>query len=146
MNNPTFQLSDVPGNFVLCLNADCPLAGRCLHQLVRQQVGTDELVLHVYNPEVVKGGEGCEHFRCQAPVRYAFGFEGMQEKMLPRQYAQFRDQLMAQFSRNRFFVRRRGEFPMPPAEQELIRDVLRQVGADPSMDFDRYEERVNWTD
>ena len=35
---------------------------------------------------------------------------------------------------------------MPPKEQELIREVLKQVGADPSMEFDRYKERINWTD
>lgn len=143
---PTFQLADVPGNFTLCLNGDCPLASRCLHHIVRTMVPATELVLHVYNPEAVKGGEGCEHFRGQAPERYAYGFEGMQGKMLPRQYAVFMELLIAHFSRNSYFVRRRGDFPMPPKEQELIRGVLKQVGADPSMDFDRYEERINWTD
>ncbi len=146
MENITFQLSDVPGNFVLCLNSECPLADRCLHQMVRRMVGIDELVLHVYNPEVVRGGEDCEHFRSGEPVRYAFGFEGMQENMLPKQYAMFRDTLIACFSRNRFFVRRRGEFPISPREQAYIRGVLEQVGADPSLGFDRYEERINWSD
>ncbi len=106
----------------------------------------DELILHVYNPEAVKGGEDCEHFRNQTPVRYAYGFEGMQANMLPKQYAMFMDILIAQFSRNSYFVRRRGGFPMPPREQDLIREVLKQVGADPSMEFDRYKDRINWTD
>ncbi len=144
--NPTFRLADVPGNFTLCLNGECPMASRCLHHIVRTMVPATELVLHVYNPDAVQGGEGCEHFRGQVPERYAYGFEGMQEKMLPGQYAVFMELLIAHFSRNSYFVRRRGDFPMPPKEQELIREVLKQVGADPSMDFDRYEERINWTD
>lgn len=146
MKNLTFQHSDVPGNFTLCLNSDCPLADRCLHHIVRTMVPDDELVLHVYNPAAVKGGEDCPRFRTPEPVRYAYGFEGMQERMLPKQYVMFMDLLIAHFSRNPYFVRRRGEFPMPPREQDYIREVLRQVGADHTMDFDRYEERINWTD
>lgn len=146
VTTPTFRLSDVPRNFALCLNADCPLAGQCLHHIVKTMIPEDELILHVYNPEAVKGGEDCKYFRNQTPVRYAYGFEGMQAHMLPGQYAMFMDILIAHFSRNSYFVRRRGEFPMPPKEQELIREVLKQVGADPSMEFDRYKERINWTD
>lgn len=146
VTTPTFRLSDVPRNFALCLNADCPLSGQCLHYIVRTMIPEDELILHVYNPEAVKGGEDCEHFRNQTPVRYAYGFEGMQAHMLPGQYAMFRDTLIACFSRNRFFVRRRGEFPISPREQAYIRGVLEQVGADPSLEFDRYEERINWSD
>ena len=47
MENITFQLSDVPGNFTLCLNADCPLSGQCLHHIVRTMIPEDELILHV---------------------------------------------------------------------------------------------------
>lgn len=146
MKKSAFQLSDVPGNFPLCLNESCPQAKKCLHYMVRKMVPSNQLVLHVYNPEAVKGGEDCEHFRSLEAERYAYGFEGMQSNMLPKQYAAFKELLVARFSRNRFFVRRRGEFPIPPKEQEYIRKVLQQIGADPEMDFDRYEERINWTD
>lgn len=146
MKKSAFQLSDVPGNFPLCLNESCPQATKCLHYMVRKMVPSNQLVLHVFNPEAVTGGKGCEFFRAHKPECYAFGFEGMQEKMLPNQYAMFKEMLIARFSRNRFFVRRRGEFPIPPKEQEYIRKVLQQIGADPEMDFDRYEERINWTD
>lgn len=146
MKKSAFQLSDVPGNFPLCLNESCPQAKKCLHYMVRKMVPSNQLVLHVFNPEAVKGGEDCEHFRSLEAERYAYGFEGMQSNMLPKQYAAFKELLVARFSRNRFFVRRRGEFPISPKEQEYIRKVLQQIGADPEMDFDRYEERINWTD
>ena len=146
MKKSAFQLSDVPGNFPLCLNESCPQAKKCLHYMVRKMVPSNQLVLHVFNPEAVTGEKGCEFFRAHKPERYAFGFEGMQEKMLPNQYAMFKEMLIARFSRNRFFVRRRGEFPIPPKEQAYIREVLKKVGADSSMDFDRYEDRINWTD
>ena len=85
MKKSAFQLSDVPGNFPLCLNESCPQAKKCLHYMVRKMVPSNQLVLHVFNPEAVKGGEDCEHFRSLEAERYAYGFEGMQSNMLPKQ-------------------------------------------------------------
>ena len=146
MNVPDVRLSDVPGNFALCLNGDCPLASQCLHYIVRRMIPADELVLHVYNPEAVKGGADCEFFRPQKLDRYAKGFTQMQEEMKPRQYAQFSGSLMAHFGRNAYYERRRGERLLPPAEQEVVLKALRKVGVEENLEFDAYEYRINWTD
>lgn len=146
MENITFQLSDVPGNFALCLNSECPLAERCLHQMVRRMVAADELVLHVYNPEVVRGGKDCEYFRALKLDRYAKGFTRFQEEMKPRQYAVFSGSLMAQFGRNPYYERRRGERLLSPAEQEVVLQALRKAGIEENLEFDGYEYRINWID
>ena len=52
--------------------------------------------------------------------------------------------LVLHFGRNQYFKRRRGVFLLPPEEQEVIRLMLEKVGADPEMDFDKYEEHINW--
>ena len=52
--------------------------------------------------------------------------------------------LVMQFGRNQYFARRRGEIILPPEEQQIIRTLLQQIGADPSMDFDNYEELICW--
>lgn len=146
MENITFQLSDVPGNFTLCLNAECPLAERCLHQMVRRMIPTDELVLHVYNPEAVKGGENCKFFRALKLDRYAKGFSRFQEEMVPRQYAVFSRSLMHYFGRNPYYERRRGERSLSPAEQEVVLQALRKAGIEEDLEFDGYEYRINWID
>ena len=143
---PTFQLSDVPGNFALCLNNGCPLAGRCLHHIVRTMVPSKELILHVFNPEAVKGGENCLYFRELKLDRYAKGFTQMQEEMKPGQYTLFSGSLMAYWGRNPYYVRRRGEYLLSPTEQEHVRKVLRQVGVADDLEFDGYVYRINWTD
>ena len=143
---PTFQLSDVPGNFALCLNADCPLAGRCLHHIVRTMMPTDKLVLHVYNPETVKGGEDCAYFRERKFDRYAVGFTNMQEEMKPRQYASFSLYLQACWGRNPYYERRSGKRSLPPVEQEQVWDALRHAGVPDNLEFDSYEYRINWTE
>lgn len=146
MEKITFQLSDVPGNFPLCLNADCPLAERCLHYMVRKMVPAKELVLHVFNPEAVKGGEDCEHFRALKLDRYAKGFIRFQEEMKPRQYAVFSGSLMAHFGRNAYYERRRGERLLPPTEQKVVLNALHRAGIAEDFEFDDYEYRINWTD
>lgn len=59
--------------------------------------------------------------------------------MFPQQYDQFMTTLCFHFGRNQYFKRRRGV-----EEQEVIRQMLEKVGADSKMEFDKYEEHINW--
>ena len=64
--------------------------------------------------------------------------------MYPQQYDKFMTTLVSHFERNQYYKRRRGAILIPPEEQKVIRRVLEKVGADPKMDFDNYEEQINW--
>ena len=88
--------------------------------------------------------EKCPYYRCSNSVKYARGFTGFQMQMFPQQYEQFMTTLIMHFGRNQYFARRRGEIILPPEEQQIIRTLLQQIGADPSMDFDNYEELICW--
>ena len=54
--------------------------------------------------------------------------------------------LIAHFGRNPYFERRRGAYPLPPKEQEVILKALRQAGVTEELRFDSYEENINWND
>ena len=64
--------------------------------------------------------------------------------MYPQQYDKFMTSLVLHFGRNQYFKRRRGDILISPKEQEVIRQILEKVGADKKMDFDNYEELINW--
>ena len=64
--------------------------------------------------------------------------------LLPCHYDQFMTTLMLHFGRNPYFKRRRGNILLPPEEQEVVRLMLEEVGADSKMDFNKFEEYVNW--
>ena len=64
--------------------------------------------------------------------------------MDPEQYDKFMTTLVLHFGRNQYYKRRRGAILISPEEQEVIRRVLEKVGADQKMDFDNYEEQINW--
>ena len=80
------------------------------------------------------------------PARYALGFKNFQKCMLPEQYREFMSMLMAHFGRGGYFYRRRGVIAMPPAEQEIVLNALHAVGIREDIQFDAYEELVNWFD
>lgn len=140
----TFLMSEVPGNFTRCLKSECPLAERCLHQVVMRRTPAKEAVIRVYHPDAVTGGEDCRYFKEMKLTRFAKGFTMMQEEMLPRQYAEFKFFLMSHWGRNPFYERRSGKLLLPPSAQELVMEALRRAGVRTDMEFDGYEYRINW--
>lgn len=134
----------IPKNYPVCMHGDCPLAEKCLHQLAfrrQEEMGT---YLSLLNPSKCTKQPGCPHYADSKPVRFAKGFTGFQKKMYPEQYGRFMTTLIQHFGRNQYFKRRRGDILLSPEEQDIIKYVLEQVGANSSMDFDQYVEETRW--
>ena len=77
---------------------------------------------------------------------YARGFTNFQKRMFPDQYLKFMNMLIATFGRNAYFERRRGETALSPKEQAIVLKALKKVGVTEEMEFDKYEENLNWND
>lgn len=77
---------------------------------------------------------------------YARGFTNFQQRMFPDQYTRFMAICISEWSRNPYFERRRGARLLPPSEQQFILKALKAVGVTEEMQFDSYEEAVNWYD
>ena len=104
----------------------------------------NEEYLQLINPARCSKDESCIYYRDKKPVIFARGFTNFQKHMYPQQYDQFMTTLILHFGRNQYFKRRRGDILLPPEEQEVIRQMLEKVGADSKMEFDNYEEHINW--
>ena len=144
MRKTTKIYKDIPSGYPLCLHGDCPMAASCLRQLAyrrHEELGT---FLNLINPSKCSQQADCPHYVSNQPVRFAKGFTGFQKKMYPQQYDRFMTTLCLHFGRNQYYKRRRGEILLTPEEQEIIREQLRRVGADDSMEFDCYVDKVNW--
>ena len=145
--------TDIPPSYAVCEHAECPLADTCLHQLAYGELIKTETYLHLINPSRVAmdddgnaRGEGCEFYRNNTPVTYARGFTNFQKRMFPDQYSTFMDKCIHHWSRNPYFERRRGDRPLPPDEQAFILKALKDCGVTEEMQFDSYEESINWYD
>lgn len=138
--------TDMPESFAVCSHADCPRAAQCLHQTAYgEQMERCEIV-RLINPGRCTKDSDCPYYRDAAPVAYAFGFSRMKQHMYPAQYLTFMSVLKARFGHNPYYERRRGDIALPPGEQRIVLDALRQAGVTEDLEFDRYEYSINWCD
>lgn len=117
---------EIPQEFSVCQHADCPRVANCLHQVVCQPLMERDNILRLINPNRCTKDASCPHFRDAAPVTYARGFVGMQQRMLPAQYMTFMSILKSRFGHNPYYERRRGEMPLTPREQKIVLNALRR--------------------
>lgn len=144
---PKKLYKEIPCDYTVCQWQACPRAEKCLHQIAYQPlIEQPTTVVRLLNPTLCTQDGACPYFRDSTPVTYARGFTGMQSRMFPAQYQQFKSILMAHFGRNPYFERRRGESPLSPKDQKLVRNALRRAGVTEDLTFDQYEESVNWYD
>lgn len=137
---------DIPFNYARCISTVCPKRESCLRSLAWMALGEGIRVTTVLNPALATEDEHCPYYRSNEPQQYAIGFTNFQRRMFPGQYEKFMWICIRHFGRNKYFKRRRGETPIPPAEQAFIRDALRKAGVSDDLDFDAYETRLDWTD
>lgn len=143
---PKTLYTSTPPNYAVCIHDDCPMAKGCLHQIAYQQLLPDHEFMRLVNPQKCEKSAQCQYYRDAAPMRYARGFTQFQKHMFPDQYDKFAKQLIAVFGRNPYYERRRGDTALPTAEQRLIIDALKKVGANSKMEFDSYVDAINWYD
>lgn len=134
----------MPPTYAVCVIADCPLDGKCLRRRAYETLTQTAERLQMVNPERCTKTDGCPFYRDSTPVRYACGFKKMHERMFPAQYHQFQQTLMAAFGYNPFYERQRGDYGLPPHEQEIVRNALRKAGVEENLDFDSYEMQCDW--
>lgn len=142
---PKKEYTSLPKDYPVCEHSSCPLAATCLHQTAYSTLMEHEEYLQLINPARCSKDETCTYYRDKKPVIFARGFTNFQKQMYPQQYDKFMTTLILHFGRNQYFKRRRGDILIPPEEQEVIRLMLEKVGADSKMDFDKYEEHINWS-
>lgn len=143
---PKKQYTSLPPGYAVCQHSDCKMAKTCLHQMAYDKLMQTETYLNLINPGKCSKDEHCGFYRDSKPVLYARGFTNFQKRMFPDQYQEFMRLLIGRFSRNPYFERRRGETALPPKEQEIVLNALKQVGVTEEMEFDSYEENINWYD
>ena len=141
MNN---NAPSIPHNYEACLTNNCPQREHCLRAWVWDNRKSSVQRYVVLNPDLTTSDGHCPFYCDDQPQRYALGFTNFQRRLYPDQYKQFMSACIARFGRNPYFMRRRGDTPMSPSEQAFIRSVLKQIGAPEDIDFDGFEERINW--
>ena len=147
------SFTDVPKNYHLCVNANCPWHATCLRQIAMRLLPDSEIHANIINPNLTAhpqadahGASACPYYRENRTVTYARGFENMEDKMTVVQYRRDRAMFLAAFGRNPFYERRNGKIALSPHEQSLLRRMLNDIGFSIDNPFDETEERIDWND
>lgn len=131
-----FDFSEVPGWYVICFNAGCPLHEGCLRYLagvnVPESMDTAKCVL----PHKGRDGQ-CRWFDKTTVVTMASGFSRLYDKVLKADYTSMRKAITAYLhGTKQYYQYMRGERPLTPGQQDGIRKIVSSYGYDWEAPFD----------
>lgn len=147
------NFNEVPQQFHLCTNADCPWHTTCLRQIAMRLVPDSVQGISIINPNLTahpeatpQGNSACPFYRENRTVTYARGFIGMERRMTVEQFRRFRAECLSIYTRNPFYERRKGVLALSPSEQATLCRIFHRIGFSGDIRFDQTEERIDWDD
>lgn len=139
------NFSDVPYNYPLCLNRQCPKAATCLRQLVEQETPDSVEFWMIISPKHQATLEGdCPYYRPNTKVRYAKGFMNILENLPQKQVQHATSLLINRFSQRTYYRIRKGERLLSPSEQQDVLSIFKKCGVTKMQGFDAYAEYYEW--
>ena len=117
----------------------------CLRYKATQMMPADMIEWSILSPAYLAQMKGeCPHYRSAEKVQYARGFVRM-VRTLPVNVAEMvMHKLIARFGRNAYYDMRKGKLAIAPSNQEIIRTVIAECGAQQEVEFDGYEMDYQW--
>lgn len=139
------DFSEVPYQYPMCLNRQCPKANTCLRQLAEQSMPEKVEYWSIVSPKRLNSiKEDCPYYRSCIKARYAKGFIGILESLPHKQMGSVITQLMSFFSRRTYYRVRKGERLLSPDEQQQVLNILKHCGVSQPPKFDEYIEAYDW--
>lgn len=133
-----FDFSKVPGWYTFCFNSACPLHEQCMRFFAGTYVPKKVLSARCVLPHALQDGK-CRWFDKIQVVTMALGFSHLFDQVLKRDYTMMRKRLTAKLIGPRqYYEFKRGDRPLSPEQQEMIRRVVRSFGYEWEVPFDRY--------
>lgn len=135
----------MPSTYAVCWQGECPKADVCLRRQAALHLPSDRLVSQAVNLNAVSWNDGqCSQYRSTAPSRNAWGlrhiYDNVPKKLSPLLYRL----VTSHFSKHLYYQYYNCKKSIPPAHQELIRADFRAMGIETPVEFERYEDIVNW--
>lgn len=136
--------SIVPKNFGLCLNAQCKRADKCLRYQASKFITEETRYLYVLNPKWKLTGKKCTEFIDDTPVKYAYGWNKMFNKLILEKAVAIKKDLLYGFGKNLFYRLKRHEQPFTPQAQDFVRKVFKRHGVTDEPEYDFYKYNYTW--
>ena len=139
MNNLSY--ADIPQDWPVCMQADCPLRMGCLRSEAASLIPSG-VYSHATVLPSARTADGCRLFVSSEPQRLAFGMSHITDGMNPWLSRDIHADLFELFgSRATFYRYMGGSKPLTPAVQERVAAILHRHGVSEPPRFDRMELR-----
>ena len=156
--------SDIPHDWAICYQTDCPVAEQCLRRHAARLAPADLLCHNTILPaarsvaappaaEANSTGANtdnstgantasCCAFVADEPVVVFFGMVHLYDHVSPRDVRVVRSHVQTIFGpRSHYYRYREGRYPITPEQQAQVAEVFRQYGYTAELTFDRKEVR-----
>lgn len=132
-------------NYLVCFIDGCPLHETCLRWVVGKYVNQG-LVSHIsVNPRNPRmNGVDCPMYREKVRVKVKRGLTRFYHEMPGYMERSVRSELIAHFGRRRYFLMRKGELLIYPADQQAIEQTCRRHGWTAPLVYDGEDEDWLW--
>jgi len=138
------HFSDVPKEWAICFQHDCPLADTCLRYHAASLVPGD-LKHHECVLPGARSGDTCSAFVSNQPVRLARGMKGLLSGIDYGRAVVMRRQLYEIFgSKSQFYRYSEGRWPIGPDVQARVSDLFHQMGIASEPQYDECFEGYNF--
>ncbi|MDR0891987.1 MAG: DUF6078 family protein [Mediterranea sp.] len=142
MTKENFDYTLIPGNFIYCLNQQCPRSGECLRYLLSAHETEQEDALTIVSPALAM--RPCRFYAPDRKVSFALGITEFYD-LIPRKAAHaIKQKLIAIFSRTTYYRWKRRERLIYPQEQDIILQILREANVSTPPHYDEYIEQYDW--
>lgn len=140
MKKQLFSFSEVPSDWALCFQNDCPLHEDCQRWVAGSYAPKRVMV----RPCIIGGGtseNGCRHYVKAEPLTLAYGFNDLFGSVRRNEYDMlFRKVIQIFGSRSSYYRCKRGERPTMPSQQEALRNLFISYGYSDVVEFQRTQE------
>lgn len=136
--------SKVPAGFVHCLNGNCKQAEHCLRYQVTRYVPATRRDFRMLNPSWVIPEGDCPEFMNDTPVKYAYGWTHMFDKLIHEKAIAIKDDLSCYYGKNEFYRLKRKEKSFTPQAQQYVRSVFLRYGVKDEPIYDEYRYEYKW--
>ena len=124
------SFTQVPFDYPLCLNGQCPKAATCLRLLAMQSMPTEKDYWKIISPKRLATVKGeCPFYLNSLP----YNKRGIAIA-----------NLIAGFGQRTYYRARKGERLLLPEEQQSVLNVFRHLDAGMATEFDSYAEGYLW--
>ena len=139
-----FNYKEVRGNYVHCLNAQCPRASECLRFMAAQHADAKIAAFQVVNPNFIASHEECSYFHSDQLIRYAVGITRLFNNIPYSKIRRIKGSIQAYFGRSTYYRIYRKERYITPNEQDFVRALFLKEGIQEEPMFDEYIDTHAW--